>query len=76
MLRAHGIAATYLVRVAGVLAGFLSLAAAVALFLATQTDFGRKKALSYIEGALTGAFHGTVELGPVVGGNLLSRVYR
>ena len=39
VLRAHGIAATYLVRAAGVLAGFLSLGAAVALFLATQTDF-------------------------------------
>lgn len=74
VLRAHGIAATYLVRAAGVLAGFLSLAAAVALFLATQTDFGRNKALSYIEGALAGAFNGTVELGPVIGGNLLTRV--
>ncbi len=74
VLRAHGIAATYLVRAAGVLAGFLSLAAAVALFLATQTDFGRNAALSYIEGALTGTFNGTVELGPVVGGNLLTRV--
>jgi hypothetical protein len=74
VLRAHGIAATYLVRAAGVLAGFLSLAAAVALFLATQTEFGRNQALSYIEGALTGAFNGTVELGPVVGGNLLTRI--
>ncbi len=74
VLRAHGIAATYLVRAAGVLAGFLSLAAAVVLFLATQTDFGRNKALSYIQGALTGAFNGSVELGPVVGGNLLTRV--
>jgi hypothetical protein len=74
VLRAHGIAATYLVRAAGVLAGFLSLAAAVALFLATQTDFGRNAALSYIEDALTGTFNGTVELGPIVGGNLLTRV--
>ncbi len=74
VLRAHGIAATYLVRTAGVLAGLLSLAAAVALFLATQTDFGRNAALSYIEGALSGALHGTVELGPVTGGNLLTRV--
>ncbi|MEJ2371440.1 MAG: hypothetical protein P8Y07_11415, partial [Gemmatimonadales bacterium] len=74
VLRAHGIAATYLVRAAGVLAGFLSLAAAVVLFLATQTEFGRNKALSYIQGALTGAFNGSVELGPVVGGNLLTRV--
>ncbi len=75
VLRAHGIAATYLVRAAGVLAGFVSLGAAVALFGATQTELGRNKALSYIEGALTGAFNGTVELGPVVGGNLLTRVH-
>jgi autotransporter translocation and assembly factor TamB len=75
VLRAHGIAATYLVRAAGVLAGFLSLGVAVALFGATQTELGRNKALSYIEGALTGAFNGTVELGPVVGGNLLTRVH-
>jgi autotransporter translocation and assembly factor TamB len=73
VLRAHGIAASFAVRAVGVLVGFLSLAAAVALFLATQTDFGRNAALSYAETALNGAFNGSVKLGPVIGGNLLTR---
>ena len=73
VLRAHGIAASFVVRATGVLAGFLSLAAAVALFLATQTDFGRNLALSFAEAELNDAFNGRVELGPVIGGNLLTR---
>ena len=73
VLRAHGVAATYLVRALGVIAGFASLGAAVALFLATQTDFGRNAVLSFAEDALNGAVNGQVTLGPIQGGNLLTR---
>ena len=73
VLRAHGIAASFVVRAVGVLVGFLSLAAAIAIFLATQTDFGRNAAISFAERALEGAFNGSVRLGPVTGGNLLTR---
>ncbi len=73
VLRAHGVAVTYLLRALGVIAGFASLGAALALFLVTQTDFGRNAVLSFAEDALNRAVNGQVTLGPIQGGNLLTR---
>lgn len=60
-------------RAVAVLLGFIALAAAVALFLFTQTAHGRGLVASTIERALSGALQGDVRVGPITGGNLLTR---
>lgn len=57
-----------------VLLGLTSLAVAGCLFLLTQTVVGRSFAASFVQGALAGAVHGQVEVGPILGGNLLTHV--
>jgi len=54
--------------------GLIFLALALALFQFTQTSTGRNAAISLLRGALEKAVHGEVEIGPVLGGNLLTRL--
>lgn len=54
--------------------GLLSLAIALALFQFTQTTMGRNAALALLQRALEGAIDGEVRVGPVLGGNLVTRV--
>lgn len=53
--------------------GLLSLAVAVALFQFTQTETGRNAAIVLLQGALDNAVDGEVRIGPVIGGNLVTR---
>ncbi len=54
--------------------GLLSLVIALSLFQFTQTATGRNAAISLLQRALAGAMDGEVRFGPVLGGNLLTRV--
>ncbi len=62
-------------RSAAVLVGLVSLTAAGALFLLSQTVVGRNAAAELVESALKGTINGEVRLGPIIGGNLLSRAH-
>ena len=53
--------------------GILLLAAASGVLLLTQTATGRQAAASFLEGTLADAVTGTVQVGPITGGNLLTR---
>ncbi|MFQ5689811.1 MAG: translocation/assembly module TamB domain-containing protein [Gemmatimonadota bacterium] len=59
---------------AAVLVGLASLAAAFALFFFTQTGRGRDFVTSALERKLAGGIHGTVRLGPILAGNLITRI--
>ena len=54
--------------------GFLSFAVAFTLFQFTQTDTGRNAAASIIQRVLANAVNGQVVIGPVLDGNVLTRV--
>lgn len=56
------------------LVGLALLAAAGGLLLLTQTSAGRQATAGILEDALAGTLSGRVEIGPVVGGNLFTRV--
>ncbi|MDH3735362.1 MAG: hypothetical protein OEU54_17660, partial [Gemmatimonadota bacterium] len=51
----------------------MSLAVAFSLFQFTQTSTGRNAAIVLLQGALENAVDGTVRIGPVLGGNLITR---
>lgn len=53
--------------------GVLMLASASGVLILTQTATGRRAAATFLEDALQGAVTGSVEVGPVTGGNLLTR---
>lgn len=53
--------------------GLLLLAAAGGIVLVSQTAAGREIAASSLEDLLNGAVEGRVEVGPIVGGNLITR---
>ncbi len=53
--------------------GLLCLAIAFALFEFTQTTTGRNAAVALLQRALDNAVHGQVRIGPVLGGNLVTR---
>lgn len=57
----------------GAVAGLLLLGTAGGALLFTQTQAGRDLAASFVEDALGNAVNGRVEVGPITGGNLLSR---
>jgi hypothetical protein len=56
------------------LIGLASLSVAAGSVLLTQTVVGRRAVASFVEGELDGLVQGDVELGPILGGNLVSRV--
>ncbi len=56
------------------LVGLASLSLAAGSVLLTQTVVGREAVASFVEGQLDGLVQGDVELGPILGGNLVSRV--
>ncbi|MFQ5889387.1 MAG: translocation/assembly module TamB domain-containing protein [Gemmatimonadota bacterium] len=58
-----------------VLLGLVFLTAAGGIFLLSQTVVGRHAAASFVEEALRGAVNGEVRLGPIIGGNLLTRAH-
>ncbi|MDX1393977.1 MAG: translocation/assembly module TamB domain-containing protein [Gemmatimonadota bacterium] len=60
-------------RLVGRALGLISLALALALFQFTQTATGRNAAVVLIQGALEDAVNGEIRIGPVLGGNLLTR---
>lgn len=64
-----------LVRSTAVLIGLAFLTLAGALLLLSQTVVGRKTVGDLVEGALQGEIRGEVRLGPVIGGNLLTRAH-
>ncbi|MFW6084540.1 MAG: translocation/assembly module TamB domain-containing protein, partial [Gemmatimonadota bacterium] len=61
-------------RVILALVGILSLSLVVGSLLLTQTVVGRDVVASFVEGELDGLVEGDVEFGPILGGNLVSRV--
>jgi len=54
--------------------GLVCIGIALALFQFTQTTTGRNAALALLRGALENAVNGELRIGPVLGGNLLTRV--
>jgi len=54
--------------------GLLSLGIALALFQFTQTATGRNAAVSLLQRTLAAQVNGEVRIGPVLGGNLVTRV--
>ena len=62
------------VRLGSVLLGLLSLTAAGLILLLSQTVVGRDLAAGLVEDLLDGAMNGKAEVGPILGGNLLTRV--
>jgi hypothetical protein len=54
--------------------GVLSLSLVAASLMLTQTVVGRRAVASFVEAQLDGLVHGDVEFGPILGGNLVSRV--
>ena len=60
-------------RTLAVTLGVLSLSTAGVLFFTTQTPLGRNAAARLIAGALEGALDAEVRLGPIIGGNLITR---
>ncbi|MFQ5747293.1 MAG: translocation/assembly module TamB domain-containing protein [Gemmatimonadota bacterium] len=62
-------------RFLGVLLGLALLAAAGALLFVSQTVVGRRIAASYAEDVLRNAVNGEVRVGPILGGNLVSRIH-
>lgn len=70
MRRGLGLGARILLAVVGL----LSLSLAAGSLLLTQTVVGRRAVASFVEGQLDGLVHGDVEFGPILGGNLVSRV--
>lgn len=54
--------------------GLLSLSLVAGSLLLTQTVVGRRAVASFVEARLDGLVHGDVEFGPILGGNLVSRV--
>lgn len=61
-------------RVSAAVAGLLLLSLASAILLASQTTAGRGLVAGAVEDALAGAVEGRVEVGPITGGNLVTRV--
>lgn len=55
------------------LVGLASLALAIGSLLLTQTVVGRQVVADFVERELDGIVRGDVELGPILGGNLVSR---
>lgn len=53
--------------------GIVLLAAASGVLVLTQTATGRRSAATFLEETLEGVMDGTVQLGPITGGNLLTR---
>ena len=58
---------------AAVLVGLILLAAASGVLVLSQTATGREAAASLLEGALSRAVRGQVEVGSITGGNLVTR---
>lgn len=56
------------------LVGLASLTLAAGSLLLTQTVVGRQAVAGFVEGQLDGLVNGDVEFGPILGGNLVSRV--
>ena len=54
--------------------GLASLSLAAGSVLLTQTVVGRQAVASFVEGELDGLVQGDVEFGPILGGNLVTRV--
>ena len=54
--------------------GLISLAIALALFQFTQTATGRNAAAALLRDALAARINGEVHIGPVIGGNLVTRL--
>lgn len=54
--------------------GLVCIAIALALFQFTQTTTGRNAAVSLVRGALENAVNGEIRIGPVLGGNLITRI--
>ncbi len=65
---AHG------VRVAVFLVGLAFMAASGGIVVFTQSATGRDVVRSLVQKVLTGAMHGRVRVGPITGGNLLTRI--
>ncbi|MGD8495397.1 MAG: translocation/assembly module TamB domain-containing protein [Gemmatimonadales bacterium] len=65
---------TYGARILLAVIGVLSLSFVAASLLLTQTVVGRRAVASFVEGQLDGIVNGDVEFGPILGGNLVSRV--
>ncbi len=61
-------------RMVGRVLGLMSLAIALSLFQFTQTTTGRNAAIVLLQGALENAVDGSVRIGPVLGGNLVTRM--
>jgi hypothetical protein len=55
--------------------GLSSLTAAGALFLLSQTVVGRNAVATLVEDALSDVVNGEVRVGPIIGGNLLTRAH-
>ncbi len=55
--------------------GISLLVAAVLIAALSQTVVGRQMAADYAERALSGVIDGEVRIGPIIGGNLISRVH-
>ena len=62
-------------RSAAVLVGLSSLTAAGAVVLLSQTVVGRAVVANLVEDALRGVVRGDVRIGPILGGNLLTRAH-
>lgn len=58
-----------------VLVGLALMTAAGGVFLLSQTVVGRQAVAAFVEDALRGAVRGEVTLGPVLGGNLVTRAH-
>ncbi|MFV1987140.1 MAG: translocation/assembly module TamB domain-containing protein [Gemmatimonadota bacterium] len=61
-------------RTVGRVLGLLSLGVALTLFQFTQTSTGRNAAIALLQRALDNAVDGEVRIGPVLGGNLITRI--
>ncbi|MDP2483469.1 MAG: translocation/assembly module TamB domain-containing protein [Candidatus Palauibacterales bacterium] len=57
------------------LVGLASLTAAGAIILLSQTVVGRAVVASHVEELLAGVVHGEVRVGPILGGNMLTRAH-
>ncbi len=60
--------------IVGRVLGLLSLGVALALFQFTQTSTGRNAAIVLLQRALENSVDGEIRLGPVLGGNLITRL--
>jgi autotransporter translocation and assembly factor TamB len=71
--RRIGKVVAHMARAGVFVAGLAFMAAAGGILVFTQTAAGRDVVRAAIERALTGAVHGRASIGPIVGGNLLTR---